>query len=259
VPLPHAKEVLRGIISKNLNLKLHTMGLTPATVDEELLDLMKLAGFNEVDIGVESGCDTILESLSKEFRLEDIKKTADLLRKKKIPATWFVILGAPVETRESVLQSLNSLRRIVSKRDLVFVSTGVRVYNGSPYAKAMIQHNIQCTDDNFLHPVKIEPDKISLDKIHSIAKDFSFRYPNFYFYEKEHITPGWLLVTGNLLLKVLHSHLPVWRLLIYLRMIELVTGIRFIKRIIFEMRIKFRNVSRQGKGFSLITVMHKTN
>jgi hypothetical protein len=109
-----------------------------------------------------------------------------------------------------------------------------------------------------LHPVKIEPDKISLDKIHSIAKDFSFRYPNFYFYEKEHITPGWLLVTGNLLLKVLHSRLPVWRLLIYLRMIELVTGIRFIKRIIFEMRIKFRHVSRPEKGFSLITIMHKT-
>ena len=45
------------------------MGLSPAAVDEELLDLMKSAGFNEVDIGAESVCDKILESLSKDFKL----------------------------------------------------------------------------------------------------------------------------------------------------------------------------------------------
>ena len=69
VPLSHAKEVLREVIRKKLDLKLHTMGLSPAAVDEELLDLMKSAGFNEVDIGAESACDSILESLAKDFKL----------------------------------------------------------------------------------------------------------------------------------------------------------------------------------------------
>ena len=32
MPLHHAKDVLRAIITKNLNLKLHTMGLTPAAL-----------------------------------------------------------------------------------------------------------------------------------------------------------------------------------------------------------------------------------
>src|SRR5664279_2321934 len=40
VPLSHAKSVLKAGINKKLDLKLHTMGLTPAAVDEELLDLM---------------------------------------------------------------------------------------------------------------------------------------------------------------------------------------------------------------------------
>src|SRR5664279_4196449 len=61
--------------------------LSPGAVDEELLDLMKLAGFNEVDIGAESTCDSILESLAKDFKREDIIKTANLLKKKKIPIT----------------------------------------------------------------------------------------------------------------------------------------------------------------------------
>jgi radical SAM superfamily enzyme YgiQ (UPF0313 family) len=259
VPLSHAKQVLRSVIEKNLNLKLHTMGLTPAAVDEELLNLMKEAGFNEVDIGVESTSDTVLESLSKNFKIGDIIKTADLLNKKRIPATWFIILGAPVETRETVFKTLNSLRGIISKWDLVFVSTGVRVYNGSPYAIEMSGKDKHCTGDNFFRPVKIEPGKISLDEIRAIAKSFSFRYANYYFYEKEHITPGWLLITGNYLLKMFRSRQPVWRLLILLRMVEKGTGISLIKKIIYEFKTRRNNINNRRKiGFSLISTLQKT-
>ena len=132
LPLSHAKEVLREVIRKNLDLRLHTMGLSPASVDEDLLDLMKIAGFNEVDIGAESACDIILESLAKNFKRSDVIKTAALIKKKKIPATWFIMLGAPAETRETVIYTLNTFGRVATKWDMVFVSTGVRVYNGAP-------------------------------------------------------------------------------------------------------------------------------
>jgi radical SAM superfamily enzyme YgiQ (UPF0313 family) len=258
VPLSHAKQVLRSVIGKKLNLKLHTMGLTPAAVDEELIDLMKLAGFNEVDIGVESTSDIVLESLAKDFKLRDIIKTANLLRGKRIPATWFIILGAPVETRETVFETLNSLRKIISKWDLVFVSTGVRVYNGSPYADEMFSKDNHCTSDNFFRPVKIEPEKISLEEIRAITKNFSFRYPNYYFYEKEHITPGWLLITGTFLLKLFRSSQPVWRLLILLKMMEKGLGISMIKKRIYELN-KSRNerYNLKKNGFSLISILHK--
>jgi radical SAM superfamily enzyme YgiQ (UPF0313 family) len=256
VPLSHAKEVLRSVIIKKLNLKLHTMGLTPAAVDEELLDLMKLAGFNEVDIGVESTCDIILESLSKGFKLEDVIKTSDLLKEKNMPATWFIILGAPVETRETVFETLNTVRKIISKWDLIFVSTGVRVYNGSPYAGEMIRKDNHCTYDNFLRPVKIEPEKISLEEIHAIAKIFSYTYPNYYFYEKEQITPGWLLIAGNLLLKIFQSRQPVWRLLILLKRIEKILGFTLIKRIIYEVKKgTSENNNPKENGFSLISTL----
>jgi radical SAM superfamily enzyme YgiQ (UPF0313 family) len=254
IPLAHTKEVLREVIRKNLDLKLHTMGLSPAAVDEELLDLMKSAGFNEVDIGAESACDKVLESLAKDFKRSDVLNIADQLKKKKIPATWFIMLGAPAETRETVFETLNTMGRIASKWDLVFISTGIRVYNGSPLANDILKHNIHCTDDNFLHPVKIEPEKISLSDIHTIAKSFSFRYPNFYFYEKEHIIPGPILHIGNLLLKMLHSRQPVWRLLLLLKWIEWMLGIRLVKRVVFEMkRISYEKRSRKNNGFSLIS------
>jgi radical SAM superfamily enzyme YgiQ (UPF0313 family) len=253
IPGSHAKEVLKEIIRKKLDLTLHTMGLSPASVDDELLDLMKSAGFNEVDIGAESVCDKVLESLAKDFRCADILKTADLLKKKKIPSTWFIMLGAASETKETVLDTLNTMGIIASKWDLVFVSTGIRVYNGSPIAEEITKKGEYCTSDNFLHPVKIEPEKITLEEIHSITKLFSFRFPNFYFYEKEHIIPGWLLITGNSLLKVFGSRQPVWRLLILLKRIERIVGISFIKRILYEIKLNSYNKKNSGiNGFSLI-------
>ena len=254
VPLWHAKDVLRKLSAKNLNLKLHTMGLTPAAVDEELLELMKITGFNEVDIGVESLCEPILKSLSKDFKLEDIINTRNLLKRMKIPATWFIILGAPAETRETVMESLTSIRRIISKWDLVFVSTGVRVYKGSPYAQELIAGNVHCTDDNFLLPLKIEPEKISLSDIHKIASRFSTKYPNFYFYDKEHITPEWQLKTGTFLIKMFRLRQPVWRFLIALKMFEQVTGLAYIKRVIKERNKRFtENKGLKAEGFSLIS------
>ena len=254
IPLSHAKEVLREVISKSLDLKLHTMGLSPAAVDEELLDLMKSAGFNEVDIGAESACDSILESLFKDFKRSDVISTANLLKKKKIPVTWFLMLGALAETRETVLETLNTMGRLASKWDLVFVSTGVRVYNGSPLAEEIRKHDIHCTSDNFLRPVKIEPEKIGLADIQTIAKRYSFRFPNFYFYEKEHIIPGWILIIGNFLLKAFHSRQPVWRLLVLLKRIEWALGIGLVKRGIYELKTGTNNKkSRITNRFSLIT------
>src|SRR5665647_2665287 len=259
IPLDHAKNVLREIIMKNLNIRLHTMGLSPAAVDEELLDLMKSAGFNEVDIGAESACDEVLESLAKDFKRSDVLNIANLLKKKKIPATWFIMLGAPAETRETVFETLKTMGRVASKWDLVFVSTGIRVYNGSPLAEEIRKHDMHCTDDNFLHPVKIEPEKISLSDIHTIAKRLSFRYPNFYFYEKEHIIPGHILIIGNFLLKVFHSRQPVWRLLVLLKRIEWALGIGLVKRVIYELKmVTHGKISRITNGFSLIHISEPT-
>ena len=250
VPPDHAKEVLKEIIKKKLNLRLHTMGLTPSAIDEELIGLMKRAGFNEADVGADSACDEILENLGKSFRYSEILRASEILKKEKMPVTWFIILGAPGETRNTVIESLNNIGKIAAGRDLVFISTGIRVYNGAPLSGEIVNQYGNYSSDNFLKPVKIEPERISLDEIHAIAKDFSFRFPNFYFYEKDNIIPGWLLITGNLLLKALHSRQPVWKLLILLRRIEKLSGIALFKKILYS--AAKRSSKQNSLGFTTI-------
>jgi radical SAM superfamily enzyme YgiQ (UPF0313 family) len=253
IPLSHAKSVLREVIAKHLDLRLHTMGLSPAAVDGELLNLMRDAGFNEVDIGAESACDEVLESLAKNFKRQDIINTANQLKKIRIPVTWFIMLGDLSESKETVVETLNTIAKAASQWDLVFVSTGVRVYNGAPLANQIQKNNINCTSDNFLRPVKIEPEKISLEEIHLIARTYSYRYPNFYFYEKEHIIPGWLLVIANSLLSILHSRQPVWRILIFLKKTEKVLGITLIKKYVSGIKMHSgRKKPGTKNGFSLV-------
>lgn len=236
------------------------MGLTPAAVDKELLELMKSAGFNEVDIGVESVCDPVLKSLSKDFKVADVLNTASLLKEKKMPATWFIMLGAPEETRETVSMTLNSVSKIISKWDLVFVSTGIRIYNGSSFAKEIVKQTKDRSDDNFMHPVKIEPPGISLEDIHQITRRFSFCHPNFYFYDREHFTPAWQLIFSNFLLKIFRSRQPVWRLLILIKKSELVLGISLAKRLLYDLKAAlpgFKSV--RAKGFTLVSIIPKTS
>lgn len=251
IPLYHAKEVLKEIIKKNLNLTFHTMGLSPAAVDEELISLMKTAGFNEVDVGAESLSDEVLQSLGKCFRRSEVIKTAEILKKAKLPVTWFIMLGAIAESNESVHETLKSIGEIASADDLVFISTGIRIYKGAPIADELLKIGIYPGTDKYLFPVKIEPEKISLSNINSISRQYSFRYPNFYFYNKEKIIPGWLLISGNILLKIFNSHQPVWHLLILLKRFEKLSGFASLKN--FFRTHKRNSITDNYKGFSVVT------
>ena len=170
VPLKHAKAVLRAVIAMKMNLRLRTMGLNPGSVDEELADLIKEAGFRDVDLGVESGCDITLKGLGKNFTKKDILKAGKLLNDRGIPVTWYLLVGAPGETRETLKETFETINKAASKWDLINIGVGVRVYNGAPMADQMRIKEPGCTHDNFLKPVHYSPDALSLEEVKGLTK-----------------------------------------------------------------------------------------
>ena len=163
IPLDHTKAVLRALIKKRLDLRLRTMGLNPGAIDNELADLMKEAGFVSVDLGAETGSDTTLKGLAKNYMKKDIIRAGELLQQRKIPVEWFLLLGAPSETRETLEETFYTITKAAAKWDLIVISIGVRVYKGSPISEKMKEEDPNCTKDNFLHPVCSEPEGISLN------------------------------------------------------------------------------------------------
>jgi radical SAM superfamily enzyme YgiQ (UPF0313 family) len=236
IPLNHAKAVLRAVIAKEMGLRLRTMGLNPGAVDEELADLLKDAGFREVDLGVESGCDVTLKGLGKSFTKKDILRAGKLLDERNIPVTWYLLVGAPGETRETLQETFDTVSRAASRWDLINIGVGLRVYKGAPIAENIKLRVPDCTRDNFLHPFHFEPESLSLEAVKKLTKKMALRHPNYFMYDEDEKTPPFVLMIGALLLKLFAPRQPIWRLHIIIRKIQSFLGVGFIKRILFYLR-----------------------
>lgn len=231
IPLKHAKEVLREIINRDLRLELRTMGLNPGAVDKELVDLMKAAGFREVDLGAEAGSDRMLQSLGKNYTKQSVLQAGKLLREAGIPTTWYILLGAPGETPDTVRETFDTINRAAYRWDLVNIGVGIRVYKGAPIADMVREHIPNGAHNMYLLPTTL-PTKLTMDIEHLkfMAKLEAYRNPNYFLYDEDEKTPIWVLRIASLLIKFTRSRHPIWRLHILLRKIQQVFGIQYLKR-----------------------------
>ncbi|MFH1024001.1 MAG: radical SAM protein [Planctomycetota bacterium] len=236
MPLRHAKAVLRAILARGLGeLTLRTMGLNPGVVDEELVVLMKQAGFSEVDVGAESCSNKTLGGLGKNFRMGAIEKTGALFRRHGIPVVWYLLVGGPGESPETLEETFENIDRIAAPWDLVNVGVGLRVYKGSPVAEEVIDG----TEDGFLRPVAYEPKDIRLDEVKMRVKEHALSRTNYFMYdEDEEKTPPWLMKVAARILGAISPRQPLWRLFIALRKAQTISGVNALKRFVFRRSVR---------------------
>lgn len=80
------------------------------SLDEEVLRKMRLAGCQQISLGVESGSPAILESIHKKTTPEEILEITRLARQFGIHIRYYIILGNRGETPETVGQSIDLIR-----------------------------------------------------------------------------------------------------------------------------------------------------
>ncbi|MBI4644592.1 MAG: radical SAM protein [Deltaproteobacteria bacterium] len=95
------------------NLQVTWEGWTRANlVDEELLSIMKNAGFVRISFGIETGSPRILKLIRKEVSHEDIRRVYRLTGKLGIEATCSAMMGHPGETEADVWETVRFIRSI---------------------------------------------------------------------------------------------------------------------------------------------------
>jgi radical SAM superfamily enzyme YgiQ (UPF0313 family) len=133
VPLAHARDVCRAMIEAGLGERIRWYAYcAPAPFDADIATLMRKAGCTGIDFGADSGSDRMLHRLGRHFRAADLEAAARACRQAGIPFMYDLLLGGPDETRDSLQESLEFIRRVGP--DCVGVSLGVRVYDGTPLA-----------------------------------------------------------------------------------------------------------------------------
>jgi len=96
-------------------------------LDGETLALMRRAGCYLVGLGIESGCQSILDRARKKQTLEDIRRAVVLARHAKIQTMGHFIFGLPGETKETAEQTI----RFMLDLDLDYM----QCYCAVPYPK----------------------------------------------------------------------------------------------------------------------------
>ena len=142
-----AESICREIIRRKVKAKFRTMGINPAHASRELFELMLEAGFSQIDCTPDSASREMLTNLGKNFSLEQLQKTASLLRETDLPAMWFFIFGGPGETEKTMNETFQFIDKWISENDMVHLTTGLRIYPQTPLHKIALQEK-QVTEEN---------------------------------------------------------------------------------------------------------------
>lgn len=99
------------LIKRNLHQRIiWTTETRVDLVDEELLKCLKMSGLKRIMYGFETGSDIILSDYKKQFTLQDAIDAVRITKKYGIEIIGFFILGAPTDTPESILKTIDFAR-----------------------------------------------------------------------------------------------------------------------------------------------------
>lgn len=100
------RELCQKIIDSKLNITFST-NTRADSADVETIKLMKKAGCRLVSIGIESGCQQMLDKMGKKITLEQVRKTVAAFKREHIQIYAYYVIGLPWETKETIEQTLN--------------------------------------------------------------------------------------------------------------------------------------------------------
>ncbi|MEW6770802.1 MAG: radical SAM protein [Bacillota bacterium] len=138
----HAFEVCQEIIRRNLGDRLRWYAYcSPVPFSLELAELMRRAGCVGINFGADHGDAGMLKRLKRNFTPDDITNATQSCKTAGIAVMLDLLLGAPGETRESLIHTIEFMKRIQPER--VGVAVGVRVYPGTTLADQVTQEELR--------------------------------------------------------------------------------------------------------------------
>ncbi len=130
MPQDHALAVCREFIRRGLGEKVRWYAYcSPMPFSRETAGVMRQAGCAGIDFGADNGSETMLRRLGRSFSPGDILNATRWAREAGMAVMLDLLLGAPGESRESITQTVELMKR--ADPDRVGVSLGVRVYPGT--------------------------------------------------------------------------------------------------------------------------------
>ena len=105
-------EICNEIINRNLHIEWICLARAD-TIDDELCLLLKKAGCIEIQLGVESGSECILELMVKKITIKDIINSADIIKRHGLKLHIFLLIGFPGEQIGDLIATMNIIPKLL--------------------------------------------------------------------------------------------------------------------------------------------------
>lgn len=136
------------------------MELNPGAVTPELMEGMNAARFTAVAITAESGSDTMLAALGKNYDVSQLHRASRHLRRLQAAKMWIFMLGGPGENVTTVRETVNFIDSLPAT-DMVFVTHGVRILPRTALQRDLIASGELAADDSLLWPTFYQSPQIT--------------------------------------------------------------------------------------------------
>jgi radical SAM superfamily enzyme YgiQ (UPF0313 family) len=149
IPEAHAREVCLKLIERGLGNKVRWYAyLSPAPFSDELANLCQRAGCAGIDFGADSGNDSVLRKLGRDFTGDDLRRTADACHRQGIVFMYDLLLGGPGESKKSLRETIELMKRLSPSR--VGATMGIRIFAQTKLA-TLVQRQGPLTENPNLH------------------------------------------------------------------------------------------------------------
>lgn len=101
-----AEAVCQGILERGLEINWACFSRIDA-IEPAFLALLKKAGCVELQVGVESGDQTILNEINKKITLDQVRKAFRVIHESGLQTKAFFMIGNPKETKETVKKTID--------------------------------------------------------------------------------------------------------------------------------------------------------
>jgi radical SAM superfamily enzyme YgiQ (UPF0313 family) len=180
-PPRHAMRVCEAILRRKLGAHLETTNFTPAAASDELLAVMRRAGFGSLGITAESASDPVLARLEKGFDAATVHATAERVERAGIRALWIFLVGGPGENRQTLEETLNFAAWRLGRGDAVYLTVGLRIYPGTTLHRIALEEAVVAPGDSLLAPTFYFSPSLELGATVSRLKAFAADHPRFMF------------------------------------------------------------------------------
>ena len=207
-PPRHAMDVCEAIARRGLRVHLDTSNFTPAAAPDELLALMRRAGFRWLGITAESASDRVLEQLQKGFDAAQVRDVAERVERAGIGVLWIFLVGGPGETRETLEETLRFAAWRLGRGDAVYLTVGLRIYPGTTLHRVAREEGVVAPGDPLLVPRFYFSRALDFEWTVAHLRAFAAAHPRFMFSADSRSA---LLPHLTRLASVLHLPRPHWR------------------------------------------------